>query len=57
MIKTIKGCLYKAISRTKMNFNDILTLLSDIQEGLMLKATEENDICTEYIRYCGFSCY
>ena len=31
MIKTIKSCLYKTIGRAKVNYFDLLTILSDIQ--------------------------
>ena len=32
MIRTIKSCLYKTIGRSRINYFDLLTVISDIQK-------------------------
>ena len=34
LIKTVKSCLYKSIGRGKINYFDLLTEMSDIQNGV-----------------------
>ena len=34
MIRTIKSCLYKVIGRSKVNYFDLITILSDIQNAI-----------------------
>ena len=35
IIKTIKACLYKTLGRAKVNYFDLLIILSDIQSQLI----------------------